>query len=139
MPVQMFARVPPKIFSAVKAQAAFNKYLHEFADDFQSIMQEYPAARPWSSRPPKRGPRAGGKRTGAYGRGWAAAPSYTKQSVTITNSVGYASAVGGARSQSPGQAHWLGERGWNSIEDIGPAVAKRHLANLGKALLNFKS
>lgn len=128
MTVRVDAIVPTKKLSTAAVLAELNRSLKAFATDVKKEMSEYPSARPWQSRTPKSGPRAGGKRTGRYGRGWHNAEvEFTPYSVTIVNPVPYASAVGGSRSRSPGQAHRLAARGWKSISDVGPGVAKRHL------------
>lgn len=85
-------------------------------------MQNYPAARPWKN-PPKTGLRAGGKRTGNYGRGWRVV--INKDNAKITNGVLYAVYVGGSKKQRPGQARALAARGWQSTDDVIPRVKKQ--------------
>lgn len=103
----------------------------ETAQDLKTTMAQYPSDQAWKSRAPKSGRRAGGQRTGAYGRGWLDAPiQVSKTSATVVNPVPYAIVVGGSRRQSPGQARVLAARGWPSIQDVGPAVMARHKPNM---------
>lgn len=97
-----------------------------FAGEMVRRMSDYPPARPWRSRPPTKGPRKGGRRTGAYGRGWRIG---AERDLTQTggggfritgsarNRVHYAVFVGGPR---PGayrrrQTDVMRSRGWPSI------------------------
>lgn len=90
-----------------------------------SEMGDYPPWKPWR-RPPKRGPRAGGRRTGAYGRGWRIQKDRFKPwaSIKVTNGVSYAVWVGGPRGGRPGQARHMRARGWKSISDVTPKLKK---------------
>jgi hypothetical protein len=132
---QKTVAIIPKKAQAGATQAALDAYLKEFAADFTGAMAAYPADQPWRSRTPKSGVRANGQRTGTYGAGWAnATPHFTKASVTIVNDVPYAVVVGGSRRQSPGQARVLAARGWPSVQDVGPEIAKKHLPKLSKTI-----
>ena len=124
--------VDPKL-----VQDEINRYLHQFAANFQAAMSTYPPEQAWKSRTPQSGSRKGGARTGTYGAGWHEV-QFSKSSVAITNSVSYAVVVGGSRKQSPGQAHVLAARGWPSVQDVVPEIKKATLPNFSKAFTTFK-
>lgn len=132
--IRIRALTPKRQITAAGIQREFNRYLRNFRDEFIEEMEEYPPEQPWRSRTPTSGPRAGGRRTGAYGRGWRENVRFTPQSVIIINPVRYAIVVGGSRSGSPGQAHVLADRGWKSIEDVGPEVAERNLPEFTRVI-----
>lgn len=108
-----------------RVQRGVDRFLRDFSFRVVREMQDYPSARPWK-RPPTTGPRRGGRRTGAYGRGWGTSVQFTGNSVTIMNSVQYAVYVGGPRRGNRGQrqAAFMRERGWKSVSDVAPAIAR---------------
>jgi hypothetical protein len=123
--------------SVVPAQAAaragVSRFLRDFAFEAARQMAEYPPARPWRSRPPRRGPRAGGRRTGFYGRGWGVGIRLTPTSAEVSNSASYAVYVGGPNpGQGKGrrQARALRARGWKSVSDVAPVLRRRYNAQL---------
>lgn len=120
------AVVPKELISAARGQAAIDKVLATFQVEIQKRMQAYPAAQPWKNPPPKTGLRAGGRRTGTYGRNWASGANVTrdKASVTVENRTPYAAWVGGSKGKRPGQARALAARGWTSVDTAGPAALK---------------
>lgn len=127
-----FTAILPKKQPITEAQAKkhVSLWLRNCAFEFQREMQEYPQWQPWTSRPPRTGPRAGGRRTGTYGRGWIGSPRFTADSVTVTNDVRYAGYVGGPTHLSGrdgGQTAVMKARGWKSISDVAEAVAKKSL------------
>jgi hypothetical protein len=133
--LKLVAIIPLRKLTAEALQGEIDRYLRNFAAEFKREMRVYPPFTPWTSRPPRRGPRAGGRRTGAYGRGWESTEtSRSRSSVTLINPVPYSAVVGGSRRQYPGQSHVLAARGWRSIQDIGPEVAKRNLPKFGKVI-----
>lgn len=105
--------------STNELENGLNRHLRDFATKFQSEVQEYPTWKPWKSKPPTSGPRRGGRRTGAYGKGWVGSPRFTKNSVTITNSVPYAIYVAGTK-----QTRVMKERGWPRVKEVGERVAR---------------
>lgn len=109
-----------------RVQRGVDRFLRDFSFRVVREMQDYPAARPWKHPPPKEGPRKGGRRTGDYGKGWGLAPQFTGNSVTLWNSVQYAVYVGGPKRGSRGkrQAKAMRERGWKSVSDVAPAIAR---------------
>lgn len=109
-----------------KVQTGVDRWLRDFSFEVIREMQEYPPWRPWK-RPPTRGPRRGGRRTGAYGKGWGSSVQFTPNSVTIRNNVAYAVYVGGPRAGARGrrQARAMRARGWKSVTDVAPPIAKR--------------
>ncbi len=123
MPARITAILPKKTFSPGTAEQEFRRYLENFVIDFKQEMQEYPPDRPWQSRMPRSGPRAGGARTGRYGEGWAnARVTYSFNKVSVSNPVRYAGVVGGRY-----QTATLAARGWKTTEEVAPEVAARHL------------
>lgn len=138
MTVRVVAILPKRRIDPRAAEAELQRYLRGFAREVEDKMSEYPPARPWRSRPPRTGPRAGGRRTGQYGSGWQGAARLSRSSVTIVNRVPYASAVGGSRRQVPGQARVLAARGWRSIEDVGPEASRNNLPNLARVFFTSR-
>lgn len=122
------AIVPRNRFSPSLARSNAEAVLGKFATYALKDMKDYPAAQPWRRTPPRTGPRAGGRRTGAYGRGWTqGARDY--RSVTVENPVGYATYVGGSKRTRPGQTANMASRNWPSISDVGEkAMARAVLA-----------
>lgn len=113
--------------NARDVQTGVDRWLRDFAFAVVREMQEYPPARPWKRPPPRSGPRRGGRRTGNYGRTWGVSVRYTSNTVTITNPVPYAVYVGGPRKGGRGQrqARFMRDRGWKSISDVAPTIARR--------------
>lgn len=112
-----------------EAQKAIDNLLNAFVVVAQRQMQNYPPWQPWKN-PPKTGRRAGGKRTGDYGRGWSSNSVVERKrfAVTIGNPVTYAVYVGGPHEGDPRQAKALAARGWRSVDDaVGPILAELEL------------
>lgn len=89
--------------------------LRGFAGEMIRVMADYPAFIPWTSTPPKSGPRRGGRRTGNLGRGWrmrrTAALAYE-----VTNRVPYVGFVQGFRRGRPRQTAVARSRNWQQID-----------------------
>lgn len=89
----------------------------------------YPPWRPWKSRPPRTGPRAGGRRTGALGKSISYRVSTGPGSITLqvgSRGVRYATYVKGRR-----QTRVMAERAWRKfLDDFGQHYpgAQRRLA-----------
>lgn len=83
-------------------------------------MTDYPPVLPWAHGFPKKGPRRGGRRTGAYGRGWQLSLHRRATVVEVTDPVSYAVFVGGPKSGRRGrrQARFMARRGWPSITTV---------------------
>lgn len=130
MGIHYTAVLPKRYTTAARGQAAIDRVLVAFQVEVQKRMQAYPAAQPWKNPPPKTGLRAGGRRTGTYGRNWAGGANVTKSkdSITVENRTPYAAWVGGSRGGSPGQARALAARGWTSVDDAGPEAARAAIA-----------
>jgi hypothetical protein len=128
MPIRVEAIIPRGAvpLDPARVQSGVDRWLRDFAFAVQSEMADYPPWRPWR-RPPRSGPRRGGRRTGGYGRGWTLAARFTPNSVTLVNPVTYAVFVGGPRRGNRGerQARAMAARGWKSISDVAPAIARR--------------
>jgi len=75
MTVSVKAILPKRELGTKALEREFQVYLKEFAKEIRNEMSEYPEARPWTSRTPKSGPRAGGRRTGQYKAGWSSPPT----------------------------------------------------------------
>lgn len=129
MTIKLQAILARTRYGQVQAQAQIDGYLHDFAAEFQHEMATYPPAQPWKN-PPKTGLRAGGRRTGNYGRGWNGSAKYSKTDVTFINPVGYAKWVGGKE-----QARSMARRGWKKVTDVAPLVAKRTLPKWKKLVI----
>lgn len=117
--MQLTAITSAKVGASGKAAAlaAFKSGLGAFTLEFLRQMQDYPDAQPWRVPTPKSGPRAGGRRTGDYGRGWRVS-GRTTYSVTIINNVPYAVWVGGpTEGDGPKQTANMAGRGWPSMTE----------------------
>lgn len=134
MPSPSFKAILPRNapLTATQAKKSIDRLLVKVALTAQGIMQEYPAAQPWKNPPPRTGLRAGGRRTGSYGRGWTteAAVTTKQESITVVNPVKYAPYVGGSRGKRPGQVATHTARGWKSTDDL-PELVKKKLARSG--------
>ncbi len=74
----------------------------------------YPAWRPWKNPPPRTGPRAGGRRTGALGKSWEYKTQQSGQLVIVriqSSGVEYAQYVQGRR-----QPRFMEARGWKTVQ-----------------------
>lgn len=117
-----FAAITPKLKPIVGDNLLFDLIdgllrQRGFAGGMVKRMQSYPAAKPWRSRVPTKGPRKGGKRTGALGRGWRmtkTGPGFSE----VSNKVKYTVWVEGPQS-GPGkkQLDGMRVRGWPAIDD----------------------
>lgn len=125
MGIHYTAVLPKRYTTAARGQAALDRVLVAFQVEVQKRMQAYPAAQPWKNPPPTTGLRAGGRRTGTYGRNWASGVvTKAKDSVLVENRTPYAAWVGGSKKRYPGQARALARRGWTSVDEAGPAAVK---------------
>lgn len=98
--------------------------LNAFADTLLNKMASYPPAQPWKSRPPSKGPRAGGRRTGTLGRGWQR--KVGTGFAEVFNEVSYAVYVEGPRpgKQRRRQTAEMRRRGWPAINKTGSKLWK---------------
>ena len=115
----------------VNAQA-IRTGLERFAADMVKEMQGYPGWMPWKSRPPKTGPRAGGKRTGILGKGWIYSDLRPTQ-VLVTNPVPYAGYVQGYRgrgTKGEKQTKAMAARSWQNISDRAKETWAKHVPSL---------
>lgn len=93
-----------------------------FAGSSLRDLATYPPARPWKRRPPRKGPRAGGRRTGTLGRNWKLRVAKPRDQWTWStlNGTRYAVYVEGPnpgeirRRQTPAMA----ARDWPSITSV---------------------
>lgn len=125
------AKVPRKGPSPANGKRFIDTFLLSAGAGMQKEMSWYPVARPWKSPPPKHGLRAGGRRTGNYGRNWRITAK-DPESITISNPISYAPYVGGSRRASPGQARSMEARNWRSVDDVIPRVLKKSKADAMK-------
>lgn len=112
------------------------KYLRSFTALFIADIAKYPAAQPWKNPPPKRGPRAGGRRTGTLGRNWSTRIKYTKDSVTIENPTLYGIHVQGPPGGPPRrrQTPNMTARGWPNVRTVGQKTRDKLVPQLRKDL-----
>lgn len=107
-----------------------------FAGAVLRDLTNYPPAQPWRSRPPKTGPRAGGRRTGTLGRNWKLGPfvrSGSSMSIQVFNDVPYAVFVEGPSRGAKGarQTAEMKRRGWPSITAVANARKRQyHIDNV---------
>lgn len=104
----------------VWAQAQLDDALTTFAGAMVRDMASYPAAQPWTSRPPRTGPRAGGRRTGALGRNWRITNHARGRLIEVANPIEYAPYVQGPPNAVKGQRQTavMASRGWQTITGI---------------------
>lgn len=95
-----------------------------FSGEMVRVMANYPPARPWRSRPPRTGPRAGGRRTGNLGRGWRMLRRGQLHWVTF-NLVEYVGFVQGFRRGRPRQTRVMQQRGWQQVDTEAQRVWER--------------
>jgi hypothetical protein len=123
----------PSVLNAVMAQAKINVELVSFGGEMVRTMADYPEARPWKSRPPRTGPRAGGRRTGQLGRNWKTrhGPSF----IEVFNDVGYPGYVEGYAKGAKGQRQTrvMRARGWQRIDEEGRRVWSKYVRRIQKA------
>lgn len=124
--------IPPRV----------KKWLEEVGHEFQEAMSVYPPKTPWKYGFPKKGPRRGGRRTGAYRKGWDTPIVVTQYTVTALNNVEYARYVGGPIRSRGGsgatQARHMRARGWPSQTIVGPAVVRRKLPEIRRYLIPYE-
>jgi hypothetical protein len=98
-------------------------------------MASYPAAMPWKNPPPKKGPRAGGRRTGDLGTGWRMERRGALHYLTV-NKVPYVGFVQGFRNGRPKQTAVMRGRNWQQIDTASDRVwSKRgHRRNIVRIL-----
>ena len=143
MPARLRAILPKEKISALYPKKRIQAWLKDVGEQFQEAMSEYPGKQPWKHGEPKKGPRRGGRRTGAYRKGWQNTPLIiTEASVTALNPVPYARYVGGPRRSTGGrtrQAKAMRARGWQSQTDVGPAIVRKNLSKLTKLVLPVRN
>ncbi len=93
-----------------------DRVMRQGGGDLVRERRTYPPARPWKSRPPKTGPRAGGRRTGQLARGWAV--RFGRGFFDVWNPVAYAGYVQGFRKGQKGkrQTKVMKSRGWRNFD-----------------------
>lgn len=136
MPVSFKPIVPKKklhLFDPEKVK----KGLRNYALKVQGEMQDYPEFVPWKSTPPKTGPRAGGKRTGAYGQRWSVQIALGGFKAIASNALYYAGFVGGYKgrgNRAERQTKVMAKRGWPSITDVAKKAWDKYLPGIKKSL-----
>lgn len=126
------AILPKKYHNAALAKKALDQFLLNFKGEAQRELQQYPTWQPWKN-PPKKGPRAGGKRTGNLGRGWNTYHLVSGQSITMLNPTTYAGYVQGSGPKQPyvkgkSQTAVLRARGWPAVDEVGERALKTAIA-----------
>ena len=98
--------------------------LTTYAGNMVRGMALYPPALPWTSRPPRTGPRAGGRRTGGLGRNWRISQHRRAALIEVANPTDYAGFVQGPPRGRKGyrQTAVMAARGWQTIT----VVNQRH-------------
>lgn len=126
------AIVPKRPFNTQGVRADARRALDSYGAAVIRRMQFYPAWQPWKN-PPRSGLRAGGARTGNYGRNWRKR-WVGEYGIEVSNPLSYARYVGGPRNRSPGQARALRARGWPSITDVARDEVKRFEPAINRAI-----
>lgn len=124
MAIHLEAILPKRYHNAKTAREALDGLLKLFQVEAQQELQRYPPWRPWKN-PPKTGLRAGGKRTGNLGRGWASYRLISGKSIELTNKTTYGVYVQGPANR---QARALAARGWQRVDEVGRVAARRAIA-----------
>ena len=124
-----------RIVSVEGLQTRGDRELRDFAGDFIRTMATYPAAMPWKGRTPKSGPRRGGRRTSAYGKGWRLGV-VMPGSIEVGNRVEYAVHVGGPKTGSKGerQARAMAARHWPNLTDVSDRLWAKHKPAIQRAI-----
>lgn len=132
MPLRLQAVVPKRAPIASGIHVLLQQALGPvgFQGAVISDLSDYPAARPWKSRPPRTGPRAGGRRTGTLGRNWRPrGPRLTARGLVAeaANDTEYGIHVEGpprgpARRR---QTKVMRDRGWPNVTDVGQKQWRR--------------
>lgn len=117
--VYFTAIVPKGPIVNPNAPRDINQALKNWAERVKEEVAIYPPWTPWKSRPPKTGPRAGGRTTGALGRAWRIESSFG--CIKVVNDIDYSPYVVGVN-----QVSWQRERGWPRLQEIG----QKHTAQL---------
>ena len=118
--MQVNAVIPARYHNSRDAKKALDKLLLNFQAAAQKELKTYPAWQPWKN-PPRTGLRAGGKRTGNLGRGWATYELKSGQSITMRNPTKYGPYVQGTSKE---QARALARRGWPRVDEVGKRAAE---------------
>lgn len=97
-----------------------------FAGAVVSDLSNYPAAQPWKSRPPTKGPRKGGRRTGTLGRNWRIGRitrQRNRRSIEVVNRTDYAVHVQGPAwgPKNRRQTAEMKSRNWPNVSEVGQA------------------
>lgn len=143
MTARLRAILPKEKITTLYTKKRIQTWLKDVGEQFQREMGEYPAKQAWKHGEPTKGPRRGGRRTGAYRKGWQNTPLIIREaSVVALNPVPYARYVGGPKRSSGGrtrQAKHMRARGWQSQSDVGPAIVRRNLPKLRKLVVPLKN
>jgi len=141
MPLRIIAIVPKstKVVNTQLQGLAISREMIAIGADLHQSMAKYPPARPWKSRPPPRGPRRGGRRTGFLGRNWQVKvrrEGAVVVEVEVSNKTPYAVYVQGPRRGGKGerQTKVMRDRGWQNITTITQVVWRKHRAGLSRAI-----
>lgn len=137
MPIRMRLVVIKPTRQMVSGMARRSELVSQFVSftgELVNVMAKYPPAQPWKRRPPKTGPRAGGRRTGNLGRNWRGkwAPNYGE----VSNPVAYAGHVQGYRSGPKGdrQTANMRSRGWQRVDEEGRRVWRKYERRIKRIL-----
>lgn len=136
--IQVTAIVPKKKINAARVPGDLRAELDRLALSIEGDMRKYPAAMPWKNPPPRYGPRAGGRRTGMYGKSWHVSnPSEWVR--RVSNEISYGVYVGGPTDKRPGQTAVMRARNWPSVTKVARDQARKHKATLIRAVTGFKT
>lgn len=113
------AIVPKKYVSSITASKGLDAFMRDWGADVVNRMQTYPPQQPTVS---------GYVRTGSYGKGWQMSYLSATRTVTWTNSVQYASYVGGLGGIH--QAAEMVRRGWPTLRDVALDVRAKRLPGI---------
>ncbi len=138
MPLRLIALKPRRQVVAVQGLVPrIDREVRDYIVAMSGRMATYPPARPWTSRPPKSGPRAGGRRTGTLGRSWQLGMAFRRLgpgAAELVNRVPYAVWVQGPRGRRPGQTAVMASRGWQNIRDEAQAEWERRKPRIQRIL-----
>lgn len=128
MPLRLIAIQPSRLPMADNTMELVEAQIGAlgFARDVINDLANYPPAQPWTSRPPRTGPRAGGRRTGTLGRNWRLPSSLrtvrrgTERRVEVVNLTEYAVYVQGPPDGPEGarQTPVMAARNWPNITEV---------------------
>lgn len=126
--IRIIPIVPKRPIINAQIPTQVSNEIRRMGQSASAKLRKYPPAKPWTSRPPATGPRAGGRRTGALGRSWEL--RFFTGGFEVVTKIPYGSFVQGPRGQQTGV---MAARGWLSVTTAGDELQKEFSTAMRKA------